>query len=43
MDQKEKETFIEDYPDLCTYQGIAWYTDKQAPSQGTKDDSDQEK
>jgi len=43
MDEKEKETFIKDYPDLCTYQGIAWYTDKGAPSAETKGDPDQEK
>ncbi len=28
IDEKEKNTYIKDYPDLCTYQGIAWYADK---------------
>lgn len=33
MDEQEKKTFIEDYPDLCEYQGVAWYTDKLPPSE----------
>ncbi|UCD50123.1 MAG: hypothetical protein JSW27_21660 [Phycisphaerales bacterium] len=33
MSEQEKDAFIKDYPDLCTYQGIAWYTDKLPPSE----------
>ncbi len=28
IDENEKNTYIKDYPDLCTYQGIAWYADR---------------
>jgi len=28
IDKSEKDAYIKDYPDLCTYQGIAWYADK---------------
>ncbi len=28
IDENEKNAYIRDYPDLCTYQGVAWYADK---------------
>jgi hypothetical protein len=28
IDENEKNAYIKDYPDLCTYQGIAWYADR---------------
>jgi uncharacterized protein DUF5648 len=33
MNEEEKDAFIKDYPDLCAYQGVAWYTDKLPPSE----------
>ena len=33
MNESEKEAFLKDYPDLCQYQGIAWYTDKKPPAE----------
>jgi len=33
MNEQEKDAFIKDYPDLCTFQGVAWYTDKLPPSE----------
>lgn len=27
IDENEKNAYIKEYPDLCTYQGIAWYAD----------------
>ncbi len=28
IDENEKNAYIKEYPDLCTYQGIAWYADR---------------
>ncbi len=38
IDENEKNTYIKDYPDLCTYQGIAWYADKPGGTSASRDD-----
>jgi len=37
IDENEKNTYIKDYPDLCTYQGIAWYADKPGVAPASQD------
>ena len=37
IDENEKNTYIKDYPDLCTYQGIAWYADKPGGTSASRD------
>ncbi|HPC94980.1 MAG TPA: hypothetical protein PLU87_08565 [Sedimentisphaerales bacterium] len=37
IDENEKNTYIKDYPDLCTYQGIAWYADKPGDAPAAQD------
>lgn len=37
IDENEKNAYIKDYPDLCTYQGIAWYADKPGDASASRD------